>query len=169
MLDDLSVECSIHSSCPLRQEMQDLLTRVSPPPHATSVLPLLITEREWRCLPWEWMYKVKWWEGRWIPGRGKGGMVQLASAGNVSMLDLAPIPPLIMKPAIYHLWELYEMQTTILCFQWTNQNSVWGKSHSFDPDENHHLGICLLGNWWFGQGNGGGTLGWEGEKPPGPS
>ena len=37
------------------------------------------------------------------------------------------------------------------------------------PDTNHLLDNCLLGRWWLGQGGGGGTLRWEGEKPPEPS
>ena len=34
-----------------------------------------------------------------LPGQGKGGMVQLALAGNVSMLVVVPSPPLIIRAA----------------------------------------------------------------------
>ena len=50
-LYDLNVAYSVHSSCPLRQEMQEV--GVSIPPHATSCRPLSTTEREWKSFPWE--------------------------------------------------------------------------------------------------------------------
>ena len=57
-----------------------------------------MTEREWLVLPWETNKRIK--RTRGIPGAGKGGMVQLASAGNVSMLVKAPYPPLMINPVM---------------------------------------------------------------------
>ena len=59
-------------------------------------------------------------------------MAQLASARNVSMLVLAPDPPLIMRPAKR---EVYEIQEAMLNFHWANLNcvSVWLSSRWKSP------------------------------------
>ena len=48
---------------------------------------------------WDWVIVSIMMIG--LPGSGNGGMVQLASVGNVSMLVKVaePAPPLIMRPA----------------------------------------------------------------------
>ena len=61
ILYDLNIAYSVHSSCPLRQAMQDFLVNflvstqalVSCPPHATNCRPLPTTEMEWPDLPWD--------------------------------------------------------------------------------------------------------------------
>ena len=81
------------------------------PPHAINTRPFLMTEREWAALPWEDEKDEEKDEG--LPGAGKGGMVQLASAStwNVSMFVAAPCPPVIMRPA---KGKLNEIQTTMV-------------------------------------------------------
>ena len=60
----------VHSSCPFRQEMQEIIASLSPtspfPPQATSCRPLSRTEREWPYLPWEESERV----GGLTPYRG---------------------------------------------------------------------------------------------------
>ena len=74
---------------------------------------------------------------------GKGGMEQLDSAGKVSMLVSAPLPPVITSPACNGI------QTTM------DPNSVFRYTQSlFSQDNNHQLGNCLLGRWWLGQRGG---------------
>ena len=45
-----------------------------------------------------------------LPGAGKGGMVQLASAGNFSMLVSAGDPPLMINPVME---KVHEIQRTL--------------------------------------------------------
>ena len=62
-----------------------------------------MTERVWPFLPWDAKNAkdAKDAKDEMLPGAGKGGMVQMAAAGNISLLVSAPIPPVITSPAIY--------------------------------------------------------------------
>ena len=154
--------------------MQDLLTRVSPPPQATSILPSLITEREWRCLPWDW---IKGWKG-W-----RKGMIRMMNTWERKRWDGAVGVSWERFNAwfssnssadnetcnVSYMKTVWNTNNNMVYFHWTDKISVRVISHWFDPDYNHQLGNCLLGSWWFGEGNEGGTSGWEGEKPPKPS
>ena len=90
------------------------------------------------------------WQNESLPGFGNGGMKHLAPVGNVSIVVSVlypPLPPLIMRPVC-----VFE---TFLLGLSSNEN---------------HLGSCLLGRWWLGQGGGAGAPRWEGGgKPPEPS
>ena len=47
------------------------------------------------------MIMIPYKEQDWLPGEGNGGMEQLISAPNVSMLVAAvPSPPVIIRPAL---------------------------------------------------------------------
>ena len=124
-LYDLNVAYSFHSSCPLRQEMQEVPVLGRLPPQATSCRPLSTTEREWSTLPWEEKNNEATWYGMGLTTMGvspehlinekderlhwwKEGMVQLGNwaVGNVSMLVgarlypplMIPYPPLMISP-----------------------------------------------------------------------
>ena len=118
---------------------------------------------------------------------GKGGMAQ-SFFGKVSMLVEAP--PVMMSPA--ESWMKYKLNRNIATGETSHAMTsltilispeTWDLKkrefncdvrsvlHSCDfsdlaADKNHQLGNCLLGRGWLGQGGGGWTSRWEGEKPP---
>ena len=51
-----------------------------------------------------------------LPGSGKGGMLQPASAGKVSMLVAASIPPVITSPAIENMNKFKQQIYILLVF-----------------------------------------------------